>query len=295
MRKLDFDSARARYRSAQPPKELQQRLASTLRAAQIDTARRRPRRWIPQAAVAAALVLFLGLGMGVLNSNPTLADEAAKIPVLGGLARILTFEHEDEQNEAYSLQVNIPGVAVQGDSPFANEINALIQREMNAVVQQQKQGAREYYEAWQATNEGEFEYHLVTINVDYEVKSIRGSQVSFMLTSWNDMGANGDIQHFFYNFDLEQQKLITLEDLLGPNYVEVANREIAQQIEQQKKDPQNSFFDDPDLGMPGFTTIGSDQEFYINEAGNPVVVFEKYEIAPGYMGALEYEIPRNNA
>lgn len=189
MRKLDFDSARARYRSAQPPKELQQRLASTLRAAQIDTARRRPRRWIPQAAVAAALVLFLGLGMGVLNSNPTLADEAAKIPVLGGLARILTFEHEDEQNEAYSLQVNIPGVAVQGDSPFANEINALIQREMNAVVQQQKQGAREYYEAWQATNEGEFEYHLVTINVDYEVKSIRGSQVSFMLTSWNDMGA----------------------------------------------------------------------------------------------------------
>ena len=47
--------------------------------------------------------------------------------------------------------------------------------------------------------------------------------------------------------------------------------------------------------MPGFTTIGSDQEFYINEAGNPVVVFEKYEIAPGYMGALEYEIPRNNA
>lgn len=28
----------------------------------------------------------------------------------------------------------------------------------------------------------------------------------------------------------------------------------------------------------------------MNEAGNPVIVFEKYEIAPGAYGELEFEI-----
>ena len=35
-----------------------------------------------------------------------------------------------------------------------------------------------------------------------------------------------------------------------------------------------------------------DQSFYINERGNPVVVFAKYQIAPGYMGIQEFEVPR---
>ena len=41
----------------------------------------------------------------------------------------------------------------------------------------------------------------------------------------------------------------------------------------------------------GFTSIADDQRFYINEAGNPVLIFEKYEIAPGYMGQPEFEVP----
>ena len=44
-------------------------------------------------------------------------------------------------------------------------------------------------------------------------------------------------------------------------------------------------------GEGGFESIDEDQTFYLNQAGNAVVVFEKYEIAPGYMGMQEFEIP----
>ena len=44
-------------------------------------------------------------------------------------------------------------------------------------------------------------------------------------------------------------------------------------------------------GIEGFQSIAADQKFYINAGGNPVVIFEKYEIAPGYMGQQEFEIP----
>ncbi len=33
-----------------------------------------------------------------------------------------------------------------------------------------------------------------------------------------------------------------------------------------------------------------DPGFYLNEKGNVVVVYPKYEIAPGYMGIQEFEI-----
>ena len=40
----------------------------------------------------------------------------------------------------------------------------------------------------------------------------------------------------------------------------------------------------------GFIGISENAKFYINENGNPVIVFEKYEIAPGSSGEIEFEI-----
>lgn len=40
----------------------------------------------------------------------------------------------------------------------------------------------------------------------------------------------------------------------------------------------------------GFTTVSDDTKFYINQNGNPVVVFGRYEIAPGSAGQIEFEI-----
>ena len=36
--------------------------------------------------------------------------------------------------------------------------------------------------------------------------------------------------------------------------------------------------------------ITEETSFYMNEAGNPVIVFEPYEVAPGSAGVQEFEI-----
>ena len=40
----------------------------------------------------------------------------------------------------------------------------------------------------------------------------------------------------------------------------------------------------------GFVGISEDVKFYINGHNRPVIVFEKYEIAPGSAGEVEFEI-----
>ena len=42
----------------------------------------------------------------------------------------------------------------------------------------------------------------------------------------------------------------------------------------------------------GLDRIDPDQNFYFDADGNLVLVFEKYEVAPGYMGTPEFTIPR---
>ena len=39
-----------------------------------------------------------------------------------------------------------------------------------------------------------------------------------------------------------------------------------------------------------FHGISENQSFYINKDGNPVIIFDKYSIAAGYMGTPEFEI-----
>ena len=61
------------------------------------------------------------------------------------------------------------------------------------------------------------------------------------------------------------------------------------------EDENNLYFGfggDDTMQEAGFKTISDDTPFYINENGNPVIVFEKYEIAPGYMGYQEFEITK---
>ena len=43
--------------------------------------------------------------------------------------------------------------------------------------------------------------------------------------------------------------------------------------------------------LDGFDKIAEDQNFYINDDGNIVICFDKYEVAAGAQGSPEFVIP----
>ena len=123
--------------------------------------------------------------------------------------------------------------------------------------------------------------------MNYEIKSQTEEYLSFTVIgaeNWNS-GCN---EARYYNIDLQQEKLITLEDVLGEDYTNIVNADIQAQIEQRTNAGETFFA--PEEG--GFAGISDNTKFYMNEYGNPVIVFDKYEIAPGSAGAVEFEIER---
>ena len=129
----------------------------------------------------------------------------------------------------------------------------------------------------------------VIIDVDYEIKCQNDRYLSFLITE-TETQATAFQQLYPYSIDLESGKELTLRDLLGPDWKEIVNASVREQIAQRSQDPDHVYWGGDDYSE-AFTSIRDNQPFYLNEAGRPVVLFEKYEIAPGYMGVQEFEIP----
>ena len=91
------------------------------------------------------------------------------------------------------------------------------------------------------------------------------------------------------NQNFSTGKSLKLADLFPDNYLETINTEIRRQIHDRLQNDKNAMFFKEDAG--GFKTITPDQNFYINSDGKVVIVFEKYEIAPGCMGRLDFALP----
>lgn len=130
--------------------------------------------------------------------------------------------------------------------------------------------------------------------ISYEIKYQRGAIVSFVITVVQN-GDSASEEKYFYNLDLLNGKNVILSDLLGNNYSDVANVQILRQMKERVKENPGYVYwgvtDEGELeGFEGFKSVNADTKFYINAAGHVVIVFENYEIAPGFMGMQEFQI-----
>ena len=58
-----------------------------------------------------------------------------------------------------------------------------------------------------------------------------------------------------------------------------------------KENADVTYFVDDENNKFNFKSISNKTNFYVNEKGELTLVFDKYEVAPGYMGMVECSIP----
>ncbi|HWT75142.1 MAG TPA: RsiV family protein [Mobilitalea sp.] len=293
---------------------------------------------IRRAAAAAAGVLICFTV--ALNSSEAFAKSIGKLPVIGGLAKVLTVRsyHSSEDNK--NISVNVPQIKVdgtdnnqdastaaaqnqdtspkdvsqgqtadqanasagtgaatseEGTNQFVADINAEINSIVNTYMEDAKKRMQADKDAFLATGgtKEEWAKRDLNINVDYEVKYQQGNLLSLILSADESWYGAYDLK-YFYNLDLKNNKKLTLKDILGEDYVTIANDSIIQQMKDKAAQDENIVYwgitDDGKSGIDGFTTVDENTKFYLNKDGKPVVCFDKYEVAPGFMGAQEFVV-----
>lgn len=239
-------------------------------------------------SIAAAIVIVIGaFGIGV-NTNEAFADSVSQIPVLGSLAKVFTIEQVHEETDSYVADMKIPGIEGLKDEKLQKRINELVHNQVTAAVDETKVIMQDYKKAFLETGGKEEDFMQQEISVDYDVKCLNDKILSFSVYKTQTL-ASAYFDMFYYNYDLTTSQPLTLRDMLGSDYIEIANKQIKEQIAERSKNPDNTYWG---IEEEGFKTITENQQFYVNQAGNPVIVFNKYEIAPGYMGIQEFEITK---
>ena len=126
------------------------------------------------------------------------------------------------------------------------------------------------------------DYIPVEVNLDYEITYQDENLISFVITKSESM-ASAYQEQYFYNIDIQNGKELNLKDVLGADFKKIVDMEVEKQIQKRTKQDKNNMYFTKEEG--GFSGIDNEyHDFYINNDKKIVIVFQKYDIAPGYMG-----------
>lgn len=235
------------------------------------------------AGVAAAFVL-------TFNAIPNLAYAVSDIPVLSDAVKIVTlgrFEQNKNGNEAKVVTPKLEGLI---NKELEKKLNNEFKENSDAVIKAFQNDIKELEEEF-----GEGEFHI-GVDADYVVRTDNENILAIDCYILNIAGSSST-KHSFYNIDKKTGELLTLQSLFKKesDYITPISKYIKKEMQKQNESGEGYYWiDENEPGdFEGFSKIKADQNFFINESGNIVICFDKYEVATGAGGCPEFEIPNN--
>lgn len=261
------------------------------------------RRWMATAAGLALALIILP------NTSKTVAYAMSQIPVLGKLVEVVTFrdyQYEDNRNIA---DVDVPELVMvtqeEVDTTVIKDVagEALIEEEsMQQKEETLKKSMEEinaeiqvitepFIEEFKANLEREEGYQ--SLGVKSEVIHTTQDYFTLKLICYTAEGSSAE-WYYYYTIDLNTGERLELEDIFteGADYVTpISENIISQMREKMAEDEMNMYWLDDEIEELNFKAIKEDQSFYLDENGNVVISFNEGDVAPMYMGVVEFTIP----
>ncbi len=214
------------------------------------------------ASIAAAVAILVAIP----NVSATVAYAAYEIPVLGELFQVVTFRSYETFGDT-EVKVELPEVST-GDQTLDETLNQTTADYTDLLV-----------EEFKSQTEGdlglmEISYDVITDTADWFTLCIYATEVQ----------ASGYDRASYYNVDKTSGEIVQLSDLFDEDvdYISIINGNISDQMAENTKNDENLIY--------FFESIQENQNFYLNDQGTLVIVFDEYEVAAGYMGIVKFEI-----
>lgn len=238
-------------------------------------------RWI--GVIAASLTLFTA----ALNLNPALAQSLAEVPGVGNVIKVLTFRGYTLNENNFQADLKVPIIDGLENKALESALN-------EKYLEENKKLYEEFISDITELKEQDSEAHM-GIDTGYEVKTDNDRIFSIGRYVLNVAGSSSTVIKYD-TIDKKNQVLITLPSLFkNEQYIPIISEYIQQQMRERMLTDEGVIYwvAGAELGFSfePFERIAKDQSFYINPDNKLVISFDKYEVAPGYMGVAEFIIP----
>lgn len=244
------------------------------------------------AVAAAAAAVFVLLP----NTSANVAHAMSGIPVFGKLVEIVTFRDYQYESERQNANISVPEL-VPGDTAVPGEdASGAVQEnlkksteEINAEIQAITDKIVAEFEANAGDQEG-----YQDVLVKSEVLATTEDYFTLKLICYQGAGSGAEWD-YFYTIDLKTGERVALADLFteGADYVSSISENIKDQMRAQMAADANLCYwvDYEEVPAWNFEKITDETAFYLNENGRLVICFNEGDVAPMYMGCVEFEIP----
>lgn len=237
-------------------------------------------RILPRIAAAAACFVFITLFV-LPNVSVAYAQTLEQIPVIGDIVRVVTIRNYFYADDKHEMNIDVPQIEGE-DSEAVDYINKDVSELTTALVNQ-------FYKDLEITGNNGYG----SIHVDYEATTNTDRWFTLKL-SVSETEASSNTYFEFYHIDKKQGKIVELGDLFNTDkFSDILVAEIKMQMQEQMANDENISYWINNSGIgEEFATVSADHNFYWNENGDLVIIFDKYEVGPGSMGTPEFVIDK---
>ena len=280
----DFDKyikSKAAQEQTEIPDSVKNRIEQTL----ADLPEKKPVikqiRILPRIAAAAACFIFITLFL-LPNVSVAYAQALEQIPVIGDIVQVVTIRNYFYADDKHEMGIDVPQIEGE-DSEAVDYINKDVSELTTALVNQ-------FYKDLEITGNNGYG----SIHVDYEATMNTDRWFTLKL-SVIETAASSNTYFEFYHIDKKQGKIVELGDLFNTDkFSDILVAEIKMQMQEQMANDENISYWINNSGIgEEFVTVSADHNFYWNENGDLVIIFDKYEVGPGSMGTPEFVIDRD--
>ncbi|WP_218926922.1 DUF3298 and DUF4163 domain-containing protein [Bacillus sp. AFS088145] len=221
-----------------------------------------------------------------INTSSTFAKTLSNVPILGNVVNVLTFTEYTVDEPTYKADLKVPAVN--------NLKNKDLEQSLNKKYLEEN---KKLYDQFMKETESVKKDSGAHLGIDsgYEVKTDNEDILSIERYVVNTAASSSTTMRFD-TIDKKKEILLSLPILFKDNsYVKIISENIKEQMKEQMKKDESKVYWIPqanlDYSIDPFVTIKDNQNFYINKDHKLVISFDKYEVAPGYMGVVEFTIP----
>lgn len=244
------------------------------------------------AAIAAAALI--GLFVILPNTSGTIAHAMEQLPVIGQLVKVVTFRDYEYETDRNMADIEVPEIQAEikpDEQPKDSAVQENLDRttaEINAEIQNITDQLIQEFE----TNlKNDWGYQDVVVKS--EVLATTPEYFTLKLICYQGAGS-GYQWNYFYTIDLNTGERLQLKTLFNEDadYITPISEEIKRQMQEQMDADENVYYWlNDEIEEWNFKAITDETNFYLNEKDNVVIAFNEGDVAPMYMGTVEFEIP----
>ena len=276
----NFNKAKSEYESIFAPESFKKRISAISRLEKVKKA------VLKVAATAACLAAVF---VAALNISPRFAYAMSDIPVIKEVVSVVTFGKYEHKENGYEAKIVTPKIEGLLDKELENKLNSEFKENANSIIAAYESDVKELKKEF-----GEETVHMA-IESNYEVKTDNDKILALDVYIFTAAGSS-NTKHSFYNIDKTSGKLLSLSDMFkkGADYITPISEYITSEMRRMNKEEDGLFWiGDEQEFFEGFKKIKPDQNFYINNDGQIVICFDKYEVSAGAQGCPEFVIPND--